>query len=413
MVAVAVIVIAGGESVSPLVTLGGVSLLKRAVLTAQKAGVTTCYLCLGYDAHVTDDLRHEIHGDARVTSQVVWVRKNFGTPSVRAQTPADQCVVFSVTAIFRHPLIKALAHETAAEKIGVFTDISGTFRLAVVPALQIAPLLQELTQGKPLAETSVIQGGERKQIPSSLFCQPLTSASHVTEVERALLLSLENPRDGRVDTYFNRKLSRPLTRCLVQTPLTPNQITILSCLVGLVGALCFFPGGYWGPVVGALLLQFSVVLDCCDGEVARIKFLESAFGDVLDIVCDTVVTVAIFIGVGVAVWNDGASSHALSLAGLLALGGCLAFPLVTLAEKTETVGDRRGGWEDQLMKRLVASLTTRDVSVVIFASALTGKLPWFLWGAAIGAQAFWLLLFWLLWRAGRFHHWLRGAEVKE
>jgi hypothetical protein len=51
--------------------------------------------------------------------------------------------------------------------------------------------------------------------------------------------------------------------------------------------------------------------------------------------------------------------------------------------------------------------------VVILASALTGKLPWFLWGAAIGAHVFWLLLLWLLWRAGRFHYWLRGVEVKE
>jgi phosphatidylglycerophosphate synthase len=332
---------------------------------------------------------------------------------VWAQTPVEQCIVFSVTTIFRHPLIEALAHETVAGKIGVFTDISHTFGLAVVPALQIAPLLQELTQGRPLVETSVIQGGERKQVPPSMFCQSLTSTSYVAEVERALLLSLENPRDGRVDTYFNRKLSRPLTRWLLQTPLTPNQITILSCLVGLMGALCFFPGGYWGPLVGALLLQFSVVLDCCDGEVARVKFLESPFGDVLDIVCDTVVTIAIFLGMGVAVWKDGASHQALPLAGTLVLGGCLAFPLVTLAEKTEATGDRRGGWEDELMKRLIASLTTRDVSVVIFASALTSKLLWFLWGAAIGAQVFWLLLTWLLWRAGRFQHWLRGEEVKE
>jgi phosphatidylglycerophosphate synthase len=161
-----------------------------------------------------------------------------------------------------------------------------------------------------------------------------------------------------------------------------------------------------------LLLQFSVVLDCCDGEVARVKFLESPFGDILDIVCDTVVTIAIFVGMGVAVWKDGASHYALTLASVLVLGGCLAFPLVTLAEKTEVMGERRGGWEDSLMKRLLASLTTRDVSVVIFASALTGKLAWFLWGAAIGAHVFWLGLTWLLWRAGRFQ-WFRSMRVQE
>jgi hypothetical protein len=95
------------------------------------------------------------------------------------------------------------------------------------------------------------------------------------------------------------------------------------------------------------------------------------------------------------------------------LGGVLAFPLVTLAEKTEEAGNRRGGWEDALIKKLLASLTTRDFSVLIVASALTGQLGWFLWGAAIGAQVFWLSLAWLLFRAGRFAWVRRGWERKE
>jgi len=414
MVDVAVIVIANGEDISPLVTLGGMSLLKRAVLTAQKAGAQTCYLCFD---HVSDALRREVHGDSRVTSQIVWVQKNPGDISAWVQMPAEHCVVFPVATVFRPPLVAEMTREATAGETSVFTDTPGVTAIALVPGVQVPALLQELVQGKRLDETSVVMSGERKRLPQarSLFCHRLTSTSQVEDIaaiEQALLLSLENPRDGKIDTYFNRKLSRPLTRWLLQTPLTPNQITMLSGVVGLLGAFCFSFGGYWNPLIGALLLQFSVVLDCCDGEVARVKFLESPFGDVLDIVCDTIVTIAIFVGMGIAVWKDGASHYALTLASILVLGGCLAFPLVTLAEKTEAMGERRGGWEDSLMKRLLASLTTRDVSVVIFASALTGNLVWFLWGAAIGAHVFWLVLAWLLWRAGRFQ-WLREKGVEE
>lgn len=412
MVGVAVLVMSGGERTSPLTNIGGVTLLKRAVLTAQKAGVTTCYL---YADHVTDALRHEVHDDARVTSQIVWVSPNLDDSRIPEPLVTEPSVVFSVTTIVRHPLLQTITQGASAKKTTVFTDTSGDAAIAVVPGAHVSPLLHELRQGRQLSDTSAITGGDQQRLPQarSLFIHRLTPASRIAEVEQALLLSLENPRDGQVDTYFNRKLSRPLTRWLLHTLLTPNQITLLSCVVGLVGALCFFPGGYWGPVLGAVFLQFSVVLDCCDGEVARVKFLESPFGDALDIVCDTLVTIAIFVGMGVAVWQDGASSHALPLASMLVLGGCLAFPLVTLAEKTETVGDRRGGWEDSLVKRLIASLTTRDVSIVIFVSALTGKLPWFLWGAAIGAQIFWLMLLWLLWRAGRLPYWVQGMEVKK
>jgi phosphatidylglycerophosphate synthase len=408
MVTTAVIVASDG-GVSPLTQLGGLSLLKRAVLTAQKAGVTTCYVLYSQEH---DNLRRELQHDARVTSRVFWIQPGDGL-AVIAQEPA--CFMFAAHTVFRHPLLHRLAPYASAEKTTVVADAAGSPLLAVLPGAQVREIAAELEQGKFLRETTLLTGSECVPVEavSGQFIRRLTTKTELARVEHELLLSLENPRDGQVDTYFNRKLSRPITRWLLRTPLSPNQITVLSCVVGLLGALCFFPGGYWGPLSGALLLQFSVVLDCCDGEVARVKFLESPLGDWLDIVCDTVVSVAIFLGLGVAVWRDGTTDHALALAGILAVGGVLAFPFVTLAEKTEEAGNRRGGWEDGLIKKLLASLTTRDFSVLIVASALVDRLGWFLWGAAIGAHVFWLFLAWLLFRAGRFEWARRPWEGKE
>lgn len=400
MVAVAVIVVpGGGRGVAPLTQFGGLSLLKRAVLTAQKAGVTSCYIYLDQDQK---DLEPELQSDARVTSQVVWLHPNAG--ALPALQPENLCLVFSVDTIFRHPLLPDLSRLAAPGKTIVLADPANVPALAVMPAARVPEVLAELAQGKSLAETTVLASSDKVQIPRvrGHFVCSLTPVVTLAKVEHDLLLSLENTRDGYVDTHLNRKLSCPLTRWLLRTPLTPNQITVLACLMSLLGALCFFPGGYYGPVLGALCLQFSAVLDCCDGEVARVKFMESPLGDWLDIVCDTVGAIAIFLGVGVAVWQDGALEHALGFAVALALGGALAFPLVTLAEKTEEAGERRGGWEDVVIKKVLISLTNRDFSVVILASAVTSKLSWFLWGAAIGAQVFWLSLAWLLFRARRF-----------
>lgn len=411
MIAAAVIVVpGGGGGVSPLTQLGGLSLLKRAVLTAQKAGVTSCYVYLDQER---EDLKSELLSDARVTSRVVWLHPNAG--ALPATEPENLCLVFSVDTIFRHPLVQELSRWAAPGKTLALAATAGVPALAVMPAARVPEMLAELTQGKSLAETTVLASGDKMQIPRARghFLHHLTPAVALARVEHDLLLSLENPRDGYVDTHLNRKLSRPLTRWLLRTPLTPNQITVLACLISLFGALCFFPGGYYGPVLGALCLQFSAVLDCCDGEVARVKCMESPLGDWLDIMCDTVGAIAIFLGVGVAVWQDGALAHALGFAALLALGGALAFPLVTLAEKTEEAGERRGGWEDVVIKKVLISLTNRDFSLVILASAVTSKLSWFLWGAAIGAHVFWLSLAWLLFRAGRFDGVRRVWERKE
>jgi phosphatidylglycerophosphate synthase len=318
--------------------------------------------------------------------------------------------VFATNTIFRHPLIQQLSYQVAMGETLSLTDPVGVPLLALIPGSQVPEVCAELARGKPLSDIATLTSGAQiaqGSVPEH-FVQRLTAGSDLARVERELLLSLENPRDGAVDNYFNRKLSRPMTRWFLQTPLSPNQITVLSCIVGLLGALWFLPGGYWEPLAGALLLQFSVVLDCCDGEVARVKFMESPLGGWLDIVCDTVVHIAIFLGMGVAVWRNGETDHALALAGVLALGGFLAFPLITLAEKTEEAGERRNGWEDVLIKKLLTSLTTRDFSVLIVASALIGQLGWFLWGAAVGAQVFWLFLAGLLFRAGRFG-WVRSV----
>jgi 1L-myo-inositol 1-phosphate cytidylyltransferase / CDP-L-myo-inositol myo-inositolphosphotransferase len=409
MIEMALIVVSGG-GVPPLTQFGGLSLLKRAVLTAQKAGATTCYIVTALSQV---ELRHDLQSDPRITSRVVWGHVHSGiVPAVAREA---SCLVFAADTVFRHPLVLELSQQCAPGRTLAATDVDGVPLLALTAGAVLPQLCAELAQGKSLSETTVLAKSEKVRTGSvrNHFLYRLSEDANFATVEHELLLSLENPRDGQVDGYFNRKLSRRLTRWLLRTPLSPNQITVLAGVVGVLGALWFVPGGYWGPLLGALLLQFSVVLDCCDGEVARMKFMESPLGDWLDIVCDTVVALAIFLGLGVAVWRNGAVGHALTLAGVLVLGGSLAFPLVTLAEKTEEMGTRRNGWEDRLIKRLLASLTTHDFTVLIVASALVGQLGWFLWGAAIGAQVFWLFLAWLLFRAGRFAWGRRNWEKKE
>ncbi len=412
MIATAVIVAHGESKVSPLTPLGGLSLLQRAVLTAQKAGVTTCYMIV---AQGEEALCAELSKDKRVTAQVVWMPAGSGI-EVREETNGEHfCVVFATDTIFRPSFFLALVdHATPGSRV-VITDTNGVPAAALIPVVQQSTAIAHFAQGKSFSDLATLLNETRRETitqPGGFFYR-VPTRSAVAEAERALLRSLENPRDGFVDTHFNRKLSRLLSRWLLRTPLSPNQVTLLACLFGLLGALCFFPGGYWGPLCGALLLQFSAILDCCDGEIARVKFMESPLGGWLDIICDTIVHLAIFLGIGVAVWRDEASHHALMLAGMLALGGVLAFPLVTLAEKTEEMGEQRNGWEDERIKKLLAALATRDFSVLIVTSAVLGKLGWFLWGAAIGAHIFWLVLAWLLFRAGRFTRFRSAWEKKE
>jgi hypothetical protein len=73
------------------------------------------------------------------------------------------------------------------------------------------------------------------------------------------------------------QVSIPISRQLIKLPITP---TLSACLrwESASAALFFACGGYWPMLVGALLSVWASILDGCDGEVARLKLLESDFG---------------------------------------------------------------------------------------------------------------------------------------
>ncbi len=207
---------------------------------------------------------------------------------------------------------------------------------------------------------------------------------------------LANPRDGYVDRYFNRYLSRPITVALARTPITPNQVTLLSGLVGIAAGYSIAHGGYWDAVVGALVLQVSVVLDDVDGELARLTERFSAWGELLDNSMDTVTHIAVFAGIAAAVGQSQGTHAVLWPAALLLTGVALSFAVVTYLEQRVFSSQP----DNPVLGRLqsyVELLSGRDSSVIVLVFAVAGKLDWFLYGAAIGAHFFWLSVL-LIWR---------------
>lgn len=135
---------------------------------------------------------------------------------------------------------------------------------------------------------------------------------------------IENSGGLKNDSFITRKLSRPVsqqfTRLFLNTSFTPNQITLLSFILGLGSALCFYPGGYELGLTGAVLLLFSIWLDGADGEIARIKFMESAIGGKLDIYCDNVVHIVVFLSIGMGLFHAQGSVIFAYLGGFAAIG---------------------------------------------------------------------------------------------
>ena len=81
-------------------------------------------------------------------------------------------------------------------------------------------------------------------------------------------------------------------------PVTPNQVTILSMAAGLAAAWSFTGGTRAGLAAGACWYAAANVLDCADGQLARLRGGGSRFGRLVDGAADYISTIAIFLALG-------------------------------------------------------------------------------------------------------------------
>lgn len=127
--------------------------------------------------------------------------------------------------------------------------------------------------------------------------------------------------------WFTEWIARPPAAVVVyalrNTPITPNQVTFLSAVVcaGAGAMLVFLPGWAW-LVAAIAVLELSFVLDCADGQLARLRKTASPLGHQLDFLMDELKAMLLLGCVTVRVWRDAGDIRLL----LVGLGGlfCLA-----------------------------------------------------------------------------------------
>lgn len=212
----------------------------------------------------------------------------------------------------------------------------------------------------------------------------VTDVATARQAEQALWASLSSSSDGLVDKVFNRPCGRLLSKFLVHTPVSPNAVSLASIAIGLAAAWFFAVGSYQAVVVAAILFQLSAIVDCVDGDLARVLFKESALGKWLDLAGDQVVHVAVFAAIAIGLVRTDATPFALWLGISAVLGAILSFVVVVRGMR-QSANDR-----SRLLQKLIDSATNRDFSVLVLALACIHRLEWFLWMSAIGSHVFWM-----------------------
>lgn len=111
-----------------------------------------------------------------------------------------------------------------------------------------------------------------------------TSLAQLREVTQPPEVRTRANAEHWVAHLYLRDLSPYVTWVLLKTPISANGVTALMILTGWATAAALLIPGIWGPILALLLGQLQMLIDCCDGEVARWRKTKSPAGHFLDAV---------------------------------------------------------------------------------------------------------------------------------
>ncbi|HEY0479739.1 MAG TPA: CDP-alcohol phosphatidyltransferase family protein [Kofleriaceae bacterium] len=109
--------------------------------------------------------------------------------------------------------------------------------------------------------------------------------------------------------WFTEWVARPPAAVVVYalrgTPITPNQVTFLSAVIaaGACAMFALLPGYAW-LVAAAAVFELSFVLDCADGQLARLRQTASPLGHLLDFLMDELKAMLLLAAVAVRLWTE-------------------------------------------------------------------------------------------------------------
>ncbi len=149
----------------------------------------------------------------------------------------------------------------------------------------------------------------------------------------------------------------------------------------------FLHGGYWNSVIGAGVFYTAIILDLADGEVARLKFMCSEYGGLLDSICDGIVYSGIMLCIALSIYRETHSPDIL-VAGIAAAG--VLFICNNLDYYLNFMGKDRTKDRPNPVIRLFANEDYFYLSLLGFT--VFDRLPWYLWAVAAGSIVYLFVL---------------------
>jgi len=387
-------------TVSPFARIAGLPIVERMVRAACRAEYSRVYVVAdgALAARIRRAIR-DVKGDVRIISQRDW-RTSLDVPDA-VVTVAGPGTVVSPALLKDAGALGPIDGEIRDVPAGRRWPVSGLIRVRVRD-LDLSVMAREL-RDRVLAAAPAPTGEDVSFGRARLALRIATDAG-LAAGEQTIRRSSYKDTDNTL-ARANRSMSLPISVALIRTPLTANQLSAALVAVGFYSAWLFSTGHYLAGVLGGFLSLAASVLDGCDGEIARLKYQESALGSWIDTFGDYSYYIAIFIGLTIGAvhqtgWQVFYWLGAVALAGTLIAFALLIFLRNRITagqpEKLHSIAKARfraePTWWSRIIWRISFVATRSAMPYGIFALSLVNLLPLVVVLAAIGSNTYWISL---------------------
>ena len=177
---------------------------------------------------------------------------------------------------------------------------------------------------------------------------------------------------------WTHKIARICLLPLINTSISPNHITVIRLITGLLACAAFASKLN---ILGGIFWLISTFLDRADGELARISGKTTEWGHKFDYYCDTFITALFFIAIGINLRDNLSGYWSISL------GICAALGVIFTEVYAEIIDQKKQSTGEKAYPGIMGF----DFDDILYLFAPIVWLNWhlpFLIGASIGAPAF-------------------------
>jgi phosphatidylglycerophosphate synthase len=395
--------------VPPSARVAGLPIAERVLRSAVRSGCSRIIIwapgggCTSSAARRLQKMVRSVGGGVTVAStEQQWTRVIAQLPPTDTVTVIGAGTVVAPALLEDARAIRTSVGEPRDVPAGEDWPESGVLRLAVADAADPAAIARTLAERR--ARSRPLPSGEDVSNGLAKLALRIASAADLAAAEHTIRRACYKSTDAKF-ARFNRRMSLPISIALIRTPVTANQLSVMLVAVGFYSAWLFSLGHYWTGVLGAFLSLAASVLDGCDGEIARLKYQESALGCWIETFGDYSYYIAIFVGLTIGAVRQTHWDSFYWVGGTALAGTLLSFALLIYLrsritagqpERLHAVARERIKAEPTFWWGLIWKIsfvaTRAAMPYGIMAFALAGVLPGIVVLAAVGANVYWICL---------------------